>query len=245
VLERSTSGADSDPQRRMSSGQPYLLLGSTNNYTWMYTDSGTRSYRNLSVWRPKPTAAGYFILGDYAQGDYGAPYGRSLIVQSVNDPNETLLQPPGDYRQVWNDRGSGGHYEGSFWYPVPPDNYVSLGFVVQAGYHKPLVPSYRCLHQGLLARASVGPSIWSDAGSAAYEDITLFQVAGVEGIFVADSVPFLRPVYSIKTRGTSLFDKDHRNDRRDAVGRALWHRFPSEATPHDQVRPRSRDEPSD
>lgn len=181
-------------------GQPYLLLGATSNYSWLYNDSGSGAHRDVTLWRPTPTDPSYHIIGDYAQGNYGEPTGPTIIVTAINDPDNTLLKPPVDYRQVWNDHGTGGHHDGSVWYPVPPDNFVSLGFVGQRGYNKPSIASYRCVHQSQVTNAQVGSSIWSDSGSGAHLDVTLYAVPTIPGIFVAQANydPYAGPVYQFK-----------------------------------------------
>ena len=181
-------------------GQPYLLLGMTSHYSWLYSDSGSGAHRDVTLWRPEPTDTGYYIIGDYAQGNYGNPTGPTVIVTAVNDADNTLLKPPVDYREVWNDHGSGGHHDGSVWYPVPPDNFVSLGFVGQRGYGKPSIANYRCVHHSQLVNAQVGPSIWSDRGSGAHHDVTLYAVPTVPGTFVAQSdySPYAGAVYQFK-----------------------------------------------
>lgn len=184
-----------------SKGQPYLQFGSTGKYSWLYNDSGSGADMDVTLWRPTPDQPDYYIVGDYAQGNYGPATGRSLTVSAINDPDNTLLQPPVDYALVWTDKGSGGDYDGSVWYPVPPDHYVSLGFVGQMGYNKPSISYYRCVHMSLLQSTQVGALIWSDKGSGADTDVSLYANPEIAGSFLAQANynPYSGPVYQFKT----------------------------------------------
>jgi hypothetical protein len=181
-------------------GQPYLVLGNTSSYSWIYNDTGSGASMDVTIWRPTP-ATGVFIVGDYAQGNYGDPSAPTMTVTSVNDPDNTLLQPPVDYRLIWNDKGSGGHNDGSVWYPVPPDNFVSIGAIGQMGYDKPSVATYRCVHSSLLQPSSAGSLIWSDRHSGAKMDVSLYPVLNDPGIFVAQPNydPYSGITYQFKT----------------------------------------------
>src|SRR5262249_8086047 len=182
-----------------AAAQPYLLVGLASNYTWIYSDKGSGAHMDGTFWRPAP-ADGYFIIGDYAQGNYGNPTGPSAVVTAINDPGNSLLQPPSDYRQVWNDHGSGGDYDGSIWYPVPPNDFVSVGFVCQTGYNKPSIANYRCVHKSLVDSGPVGNLVWNDQGSGADMDVEVFAVADISGLFVAQGnyQPYTGPCYQFK-----------------------------------------------
>jgi hypothetical protein len=41
------------------------------------------------------------------------------------------------YEYRWNDRGSGGDYDGSYYHPLPPDNFYALGSLGFSGYYNP------------------------------------------------------------------------------------------------------------
>ena len=166
-------------------GEPALLIGTTSNYAWLYSDVGSGAKMDVTIYRPSPISPGWSIIGDYAQGDYGNPSGTSLIVQAVNDPTNSLLASPVGYTEVWNDHGSGGDNDGSIWFPVPPEGYVTIGFVGQTGYNMPNIPNYVCVRQDLATATTVGGLIWNDHGSGASGDVALYQNNGVSGAFVA------------------------------------------------------------
>jgi hypothetical protein len=181
--------------------EPSLSVSYTSNYGWIYSDAGSGAHRDVTIWRPQPQSTDYHVVGDYAQGNYGAPVGPSVIVKAIDDdPDRPLLKPPIAFNQVWNDKGSGGDHDGSIWYPVPPDGYVSLGFVANGGYHPPTIPNYACLRRDLVEIAQVGNQIWTDEGSGAHDDVALWQVLGLAGAFVAQGnyAPYSGTAYRIK-----------------------------------------------
>jgi hypothetical protein len=167
-------------------GEPSLLKSTTSHYSWLYNDSGSGADMDVTLWRPTPTDVSYAIIGDYAQGNYNDPTGSSILVKALNDdPDSPLLKPPEDYRQVWNDQGSGGDNDGSVWWPVAPDGYVAIGALGQSGYDKPAGVPYACVRQDYCTPTGVLNTIWTDAGSGAHGDVSLFTPTGVVSAFVA------------------------------------------------------------
>jgi len=65
--------------------EPYLIVSTTSQYTWLYNDRGTGAHMDVSIWRPAPTDNTFSIVGDYAQSNYYDPAGTSLIVKAIND----------------------------------------------------------------------------------------------------------------------------------------------------------------
>lgn len=195
-----TATAPQKARVAVTNGEPTLLVSTTSNYNWIYDDKGSGSDMDVSIYRPAPTTDGYFIIGDYAQGDYSSPTGSSLIVMAVNDnPASPLLAAPVRYEQVWNDKKSGGDHDGSVWRPVAPDGYLALGFVANNGYDQPDIPNYRCLRKDLVEDTTAGGLIWNDKGSGASMDVSLYVLTGVSGSFVAQGNynPYTGPAYKI------------------------------------------------
>jgi hypothetical protein len=179
---------------------PSLVVLNTSNYDFIYWDKGSGATLNGTIFRPQP-APGYFIIGDYAQGNYSAAAGTSITVMAVNDdPARPLLMPPTGFNQLWTDVKSGGDMDGSVWYPVAPDGYIALGFVGQSGYLEPIIPSYRCVRQDLVQQSPVTNLIWSDQESGATMDVALYGIQGLPGAFVAQGnyAPFVGVAYSLK-----------------------------------------------
>lgn len=186
VLRAPSSAKMASANTDAPKGEPSLLTSNTSNYNWIYSDKGSGSHMDVTIYRPAPSDPLYMIVGHYAQGNYSQPTGNSLTVRAINDdPNSPLLKSPIGFNEVWNDHGSGGTYDGSIWYPVPPDGYRSLGYVCQAGYDTPSISNYMCVRKDYTTEATVGPLIWNDKGSGAHMDVSLYQVYGVAGAFVA------------------------------------------------------------
>lgn len=170
----------------MEKGRPTLLVSTTSQYAWIYADNGTGAHMDVSIYRACPIDTSFFIVGDYAQGNYNAPAGTSMTVKAVNDdPKNPLLKAPNGYTQVWNDHGSGGKFDGSIWHPIAPDGYVALGDVCVNGYNMPVIPNYMCIRKDLVSESTAGKLIWNDSGSGAHMDVSLYQLTGVAGCFVA------------------------------------------------------------
>lgn len=181
-------------------GEPTLLISTTSVYTWLYNDRGSGSSMDVSIYRPAPADISYCILGDYAQGNYNPPTNTSIIVKAINDdPNFPLIKLPADYTEIWNDRGSGGDHDGSIWFPVPPDGYISIGYVCQSGYSKPALTNYACLRRDLCADATPGSLIWNDRNSGADKDVSLYSIVGVTAAFLAQGNynPYIGPCHKI------------------------------------------------
>jgi hypothetical protein len=188
--------------RLSAQGEPTLIISTTGTYTWIASDVGSGADLDLTLYRPKPDDTSYFIIGDYAQGNYGSPTGASFIVKAINDdPNAPLLKPAKAWSVVYTDQGSGGDYDWSIWSAVPPDGYVSIGMVGQLGYDSPDIQNYRCIRKDLVVQSTVGASIWSDEGSGADDDSTLWSINSVPNAFAAQAnySPFSGTVYSIKS----------------------------------------------
>jgi len=181
---------------------PTLMVSTTSTYTWVWNDQGSGANMDVTIWRPVPADPTYSILGDYAQGNYSQPTGVSIVVKVINDdPNNPVLKAPKHFNPVWNDKGSGGDYDGSIWYPAPNDGYVTLGFVGQLGYGTPVIPNLVCVRQDFAEQAQAGNLIWSDKGSGADEDVSLWAIQGSPNLFVAQANynPFSGSCYKLKS----------------------------------------------
>lgn len=160
-------------------GPPIITFGTTSTYTLMYNDQGSGANLDGSFYRPT-APPGFYIFGDYAQGNYQTPALPSLTIQVTNDdPSNPVLMHPIGYAQVWNDKHSGAHMDGSIWMPIPPAGYIALGAVAQTGYNTPDIPQLRCMRFDLVKQGTIGQLIWDDKGSGASEDVEIYGIAGV------------------------------------------------------------------
>ena len=168
---------------------PYLDIKIADSFSQVWSDVGSKAKMHCTVWRPNPYF-GYFILGDYAQGNYDRAVGAPLIVKPVNDnPERPLLMPPTGWKQVWNDKHGGAKEDGSFWEPIPPMGYHALGHVAFPGNKPddvPNIPNFRCVLADSLWPTNVRKEpIWTDKGSGAKKDCTLFSVDWDPNLFLA------------------------------------------------------------
>lgn len=187
-------------QAAAANGEPTLITSATSSYTWIWSDVGSGADQDVSIFRPVPSDTSFYIVGDYAQGNFNSPTGTSLIVKAVNDdPDNPLLKAPVRYEKVWDDADSGGDNDGSIWRPVAPDGYLSLGFVANAGYDQPVIANYMCIRKDLVTDSSAGGQIWSDKDSGANMDVTVYQLLNVAGAFVAQGnyEPYVGPAYKL------------------------------------------------
>lgn len=186
-----------------STGFPVTLQYSTTaKFHWVWSDAGSGAHADVAVWRPVPPGDGWRILGDYAQGDYRKPTTLAVTVRQSGQSDRPLLTAPVGFTQVWSDKGSRGDHNGAIWYPEPPPGYVSLGFVASHGYRAPEVADYACVALRWVESAPVDQKIWSDAGSGADKDVSLYRPADDNSTFVAQGnySPWAGVAYRLRSR---------------------------------------------
>lgn len=77
-----------------------------------------------------------------------------------------------DMELVWNDKRSGGKYDGSFYRPKPPAGYFRLGHYGQGDYSAPRGSAIviKEIKSGVIAQPLRYERIWTDKGSGASRD---------------------------------------------------------------------------
>ena len=173
----------------MAAPQAALDILTTQNGHRFYTDRGTGARLDLAVFQPS-IPSGYYMLGHFAQRDHDnfmkgtSPLVKPLINGAISHPTH--------YIQIWNDKGTGGRQDASFWRPIPPPGYVCLGDLVNLGYSPPthLTSSYACVRYDLVETATSGNLIWNDRKSGGREDTSMWAVQpltashdGIAGFF--------------------------------------------------------------
>ena len=177
---------DAAPSRPMESIKvENLLINFTTEFHRIWDNKGSRS-KPGGFWRPSPapdSLPGFFPLGDLAvSGHDNINYRRVVAVVCEGEPpsaganQDKALSKPDDFEQVWKDTGSGAKTDCSIWRPVPPEGYVALGLVCADGLDKPSVNSVRCVRADLVVAASIDTMIWSDKGSRAKQDFSVWSV---------------------------------------------------------------------
>ena len=164
--------------------------------TW--SDKGSGADLDGFFYTPSAESS-YYVIGGYASRT-GDPNSKKCVIsvrQSKNNPEETpeLLVPPGDWSLIWTDKGSGADTDGSMWNGVPPSKkYRCLGSVMQKGYKKPVLSNYRCVHSGLTKKIQNKSIIWTDKGSGADKDVTVFNLPNSKTFFAVG-----RKINKVKT----------------------------------------------
>ena len=177
---------DAAPSRPMESIKvENLLINFTTEFLRIWDNKGSRS-KPGGFWRPSPapdSLPGFFPLGDLAVSGHDNINNRRVVAvvcegapPSAGANHGQALSKPDDFEQVWKDTGSGAKTDCSIWRPVPPEGYVALGLVCADGLDKPSVNSVRCVRADLVVAASIDTMIWSDKGSRAKQDFSVWSV---------------------------------------------------------------------
>ena len=160
-------------------------LTCTRKLTWSDKGSGA----DIDGYFFSPSAeSSYHIVGGVASRT-GNPNSIKCVIsvrQSKDNPEETpvLLVPPSDWSLIWTDKGSGANTDGSMWNGVSPDKeYKCLGSVIRRGYKKPVLENYRCVHSSLTKKIISKSVLWSDKGSGADRDVTVFKLPNSKSFF--------------------------------------------------------------
>jgi len=159
---------------------PALEIGKSCKFRLQYKDQGSGGERDVAIYDPRPDT-GFRSIGSYAQGNYETPNGCVAVVKSLVErlPNgKPPFAYPAGYDLIWEDKNSGADMDGSIWQPRSPDSdYVCLGSVGQRGYERPNITDYACVHKCLVQTvAPPSAPIWTDAGTGAAAQITIYQL---------------------------------------------------------------------
>lgn len=113
-----------DPMALMFKG---LSVRFTDQFTWIWDDSGSGADDNGSFWMPA-APEGYYPLGSCGVSGWGDPSSTKAAVVVKDIDGTGVLSPPEDYVQVWDDSGSGGSYDFSAFRVEAPDAPNSPGY---------------------------------------------------------------------------------------------------------------------
>lgn len=156
--------------------EPSLELFTTHRAKNMWVDFGSGAKFNAAFYRASyPAGQGFAEIATFGTAHYSAPYGMVVAKQLVSG----ALAHPVDFTMIWADSGSGADRDGSFWRPVPPPGYVSLGDVAQTGYSKPVLTDFYCVHNSLVVEGKAsggGQFLWNDRESGADNDFSAFFI---------------------------------------------------------------------
>ena len=153
----------------------------------VWNDSGSGADADGAFYSPV-TPPGYEVIGHYGQSDYSSTRGAVAVVKELLPG--ALAQPTG-YQMVWKDTESEANRDGAFWRPIPPTGYTCLGQVVTGydfgtGYAPPSLDAIRCVRRELIAPARIDRAIWTDKGSGAEADLSVWHLVpgGYGGVYL-------------------------------------------------------------
>jgi len=108
---------------------------------------------SIKIWRADPLE-GFYPLGDMATFDNPTsnPTVPDFITYLVNGATEK----PIDYELVWDNKGSYTGSRCSIWKPIPPDGYMSLGYIVNKSFKMPSVDLVRCVAVDFIDEIKIG-----------------------------------------------------------------------------------------
>ena len=185
---------------RAMAKQALLEVFTAPRVQMVYTDFGSGADSDISVFQAelKSIPEGSYMIGQVAVPRHVSvvPSASPLVLVKPlveKDESGDLIKPPVGYELVWNDRGSGGYYDVSFWRVKAPVGYVALGDVAWLGYDQPsseFTAKYACIRQDLLSEGALDPiTLWTDRGSGADMYVSIWKVKGdgIGGLFIAQS----------------------------------------------------------
>ncbi|KAJ9563361.1 hypothetical protein OSB04_008521 [Centaurea solstitialis] len=133
---------------------------SSFNKIWA-THEGGLDNLGATFYEPSPVPEGYFMLGHYSQCNNKPLFGWVLAAKpNANDP--TSLAMPTDYSLVWSSDSQQIKQDniGYIWFPVAPDGYRAVGYVVTTSPEKPSSEIIRCVRSDLTEVIEIDRWIW-------------------------------------------------------------------------------------
>jgi hypothetical protein len=174
-----------------------LIVTLTSAYDWRWSDRGSGAGRNGGFWHPQPQGA-LRAGGSVGVGHYNDLRNNWAVLLIGDNPSKRpagkgpAVQSPVDYQGLWNDKGSGSKDDGSFWRPVAPPGYITLGDVSWGGHGKPPVDQVWCLRADLVSDGVFkDASVWDDNGSGANSDGSFWEVIPRAGNSASEYIPVL------------------------------------------------------
>lgn len=158
-----------------------IRITMTYNYGWTWDTTNMGARRGITGYHPTPDGD-LRPLGTYAEpGSYHEINQQRATILVGHNPNSTnprrAVASPTDYVQIWRDTGSPGKHDGSFWRPIAPSGYKSLGDVLVYKYNKPNVNLIWCVREDLVTSAQFpASSIWDDKSSGCANDCAIWSI---------------------------------------------------------------------
>ena len=138
---------------------------------------------------------GWYYLGPAASN--GAKDKAGFIVKELTNHNSTFKALGEiDWKQVWDNKGSGNSSDYSLWRGIPKDevNYVVVGGFFVRSHSKPTsgdAVGMRAIHRDLILTVKPGEEVWNDAGSKAKEDGAVWSISTAGNLDALDTGAFV------------------------------------------------------
>ncbi len=168
-----------------------LLLRYVDEFDWRWSDSGSTGSHDGGFWHPV-APEGWHALGSLGIQGYGSPNQNQWMLV-VKDDDAGAIAAPTDYYREYDDSGGSADADGSFWTPICPDGYVSLGAVAQSGWGKPSLDDVVCVRTDLTVRGVAGAFIWNDDYTGADDYVGMWRIEIAEREDKADTRLYLDP----------------------------------------------------
>jgi hypothetical protein len=151
------------PRALLAAAPPALATAQAVEFVRVWWDKGVATRRRLSLWRPV-APPGFVVVGDAAVEGHEPPR-RALVVADVPG----AVARPLAFEQLWSSARSRCAESVSFWAPVPPPGYVSLGHVASRSLNVPPgLACVACVRADLAALCPpVREALWAEEGSGA------------------------------------------------------------------------------
>ena len=179
----------------------------------VWDDAGSGSLHHVTFYLA-PAQDAYYPVGVTADNQQSGKRPTLCLVRDIS-PKEDALRPPIDYKRIWWDRPSGARRDGAIWQPKCPENYVGVGFMVQASYSKPALDAIRCVREGLSvsgtaaeANAQRKGAVYVDTGTFVFEDLSVWRVKADNGFDVGAVFAWATQVRPMEKDGVLLLDKN-------------------------------------
>ena len=149
---------------------PGLEVRVVEKFEFIWNDEGSPVEQKTSWWRPMCPPGGFVSLADVVVRGYKSP-GASLVAK---DDGSGILVKPKRFELKWSSEDTNAKSNGSLWWPVAPDGYVTMGLIGTKDFEPPSVDSVRCVHRSAVTATKVRDLIWCDKGSGAMSGISVF-----------------------------------------------------------------------
>lgn len=122
------------------------------------------------------------------------PDGSAMSVKTTAAFGELIITYTSSFSYRWNDLGSGGRNNGSFWHPVAPKGFAPLGSIGFKGYDDPNGRQWAmCIaptggNNTAVANPVDYVAIWTDHGSGSHDDGSCWQPVAPEGYVALGAV---------------------------------------------------------